>query len=100
DYLKTNFVLSTKWLARAQSDPLLREYALYWNAETNIALSKQGDAIAQLQTLRSDFPDSVMTDQALESLAGAAIALNQPNIALGALHGSPATKPNPGRLFP
>ena len=49
DYSKTNFGLAAKWLARAQSDPLLRDYALYWNAETNIALSKQGDAIAQLQ---------------------------------------------------
>jgi soluble lytic murein transglycosylase len=99
DYSKTNFGLATKWLARAQSDPLLREYALYWNAETNIALSKQGDAIAQLKTLRSDFPDSVMTDQALESLAGAAIALNQPNVALEALDAYPATKTKPALLF-
>ena len=99
DYSKTNFGLAAKWLARAQSDPLLREYALYWNAETNIALNKQGDAITQLQRLRSDFPDSVMTDQALESLAGAAIALNQPNIALEALDAYPATKSKPALLF-
>ena len=99
DYSKTNFGLAAKWLARAQSDPLLRDYALYWNAETNIALSKQGDAIAQLQTLRADFPDSVMTDQALESLAGAAIALNQPNVALEALDAYPATKSKPALLF-
>ncbi len=99
DYSKTNFGLASKWLARAQSEPLLRDYALYWNAETNIALSKQGDAIAQLHTLRSDFPDSVMTDQALESLAGAAIALNQPNVALEALDAYPATKTKPALLF-
>ena len=99
DYSKTNFGLAAKWLARAQSDPLLRDYALYWNAETNIALSKQGDAIAQLHTLRSDFSDSVMTDQALESLAGAAIALNQPNVALEALDAYPATKSKPALLF-
>ncbi len=99
DYSKTNFGLAVKWLARAQSEPLLREYALYWNAETNIALNKQGDAIAQLKTLRSDFPDSVMTDQALESLAGAAIALNQPNLALEALDAYPATKSKPALLF-
>jgi soluble lytic murein transglycosylase len=99
DYSKTNFGLAAKWLVRAQSDPLLRGYALYWNAETNIALNKQGDAIAQLKTLRSDFPDSVMTDPALESLAGAAIALNQPNVALEALDSYPATKSKPALLF-
>ena len=99
DYSKTNFGLAAKWLARAQYDPLLRDYALYWNAETNIALNKQADAITQLKTLRSDFPDSVMSDQALESLAGAAIALNQPNVALEALDAYPATKNKPALLF-
>jgi soluble lytic murein transglycosylase len=99
DYSKTNFGLAAKWLARAQSDPLLRDYALYWNAETSIALSKQAEAITQLQTLRADFPDSVMTDQALESLAGAAIALNQPDVALAALDAYPATKSKPALLF-
>jgi soluble lytic murein transglycosylase len=99
DYSKTNFGLAAKWLARAQSDPLLRDYTLYWNAETNIALNKQADAITQLKTLRSDFPDSVMNDQALESLAGAAIALNQPNVALEALDAYPATKSKPALLF-
>ena len=99
DYSKTNFGLAAKWLTRAQSDPLLRDYALYWNAETSIALSKQADAITQLQSLHSDFPDSVMTDQALESLAGAAIAINQPDVALAALDAYPATKTKPALLF-
>jgi soluble lytic murein transglycosylase len=99
DYSKTNFGLAAKWLARAQSDPLLRDYALYWNAETNVALSKQADAISQLKTLRTDFPDSVTTDSALESLAGAAIAINQPNVALEALDAYPATKTKPALLF-
>ena len=40
-----------------------------------------------------------MTDQALESLAGAAIALNQPNVALEALDAYPATKTKPALLF-
>jgi soluble lytic murein transglycosylase len=99
DYSKTNFGLAAKWLARAQSDPLLRDYALYWSAETNIALSKQPDAIAQLKTLRSDFRESVTTDSALESLAGAAIAISQPNVALEALDAYPATKTKPALLF-
>jgi soluble lytic murein transglycosylase len=99
DYSKTNFGLATKWLARAQSDLLLRDYALYWGAETNIALNKQADAIAQLQTLRADFPDSVLTDQALEALAGAALASNQPNVALAAFESYRATNNKPGLLL-
>jgi soluble lytic murein transglycosylase len=99
DYSKTNFGLAAKWLARAQSDPLLRDYALYWGAETNIALNKQGDAIALLQTLRSDFPDSVLTDQAIEALAGAAIASNQPNVALAAFESYRATNNKPALLL-
>ncbi|HWZ54384.1 MAG TPA: transglycosylase SLT domain-containing protein [Candidatus Acidoferrales bacterium] len=99
DYSKTNFGLASKWLVRAQSDPLLREYALYWSAATNIALSKQGDAITQLQSLRSDFPDSVMTEQALESLAGAAIALDQPDTALAALNAYAPTNDKPALLL-
>ena len=99
DYSKTNFGLASKWLVRAQSDPLLREYALYWSAATNIALNKQGDAITQLQSLRSDFPDSVMTEQALESLAGAAIALDQPDTALAALDAYAPTNDKPALLL-
>jgi soluble lytic murein transglycosylase len=99
DYSKTNFGLAAKWLVRAQSDPLLRDYALYWSAETNIALSKQADALEQLKKLRADYPDSVMTDQALESLAGAAIALNQPLEALAALDAYPATDKKPALLL-
>jgi soluble lytic murein transglycosylase len=99
DYTKTNFGLAAKWLVRAQSDPVLREYALYWSAETNIALSKQADAITQLKSLRTDYPDSVMTDQALESLAIAAIAVNQPNVALEELNAYAATSSKPSLLL-
>ncbi|MGA8143830.1 MAG: transglycosylase SLT domain-containing protein [Candidatus Acidiferrales bacterium] len=99
DYSKTNFGLAAKWFARAQSDPILRDCVLYWSAETNIALAKQSDAISQLKTLRADFPTSVMTDQALESLAGAAIALNQPDTALAALNAYAATNDKPALLL-
>jgi soluble lytic murein transglycosylase len=99
DYSKTSFGLAAKWLARAETDPLLREYALYWSAETTVALNKQADAIAQLKTLRSDFPNSVMTDQALEELASAALALKQPDEALAALGAFPATNDKPALLL-
>jgi soluble lytic murein transglycosylase len=99
DYSKTNFGLAAKWFARAQADPLLREYVLYWSAETNIALNKQADALAQLKSLRAEFPDSVMTDQALEALASAAISVHQPEEAIAALDAYPATSDKPALLL-
>ena len=83
----------------AQTDPLLRDYALYWSAETNIAMGHNADALAQLKRFRQDFPDSVMTDQALQSLGTAALALNQPAEILSALDSYPQTKDKPALLF-
>jgi soluble lytic murein transglycosylase len=99
DYSKGNYALASKWFARAKGDPLLRDYTLYWDAETNRALSHHAEALAELQQLRKDFPDSVITDQALQSLAEAALAVNQPNDALAALDGYSSTGGIPTLLF-
>jgi soluble lytic murein transglycosylase len=99
DYNKANYAQAAKWLDRALADPLLRDYSLYWSAETNIALAHNADALAQLKQLRKDFPDSVITEQALQSLGNAALALNQPAEAIAALVGYSATTERPALLF-
>ncbi len=99
DYTKGNYVQAQKWLSLAQSDPLLRDYSLYWDAETNLALNRNADALAQLQQIRKDYPNSVITDQALQSLGTAALALNQPAAILEALDGYSYTTETPGLLF-
>ncbi len=58
----------------AQNDALLRDYALYWSSQANLALNHNAEALAQLQEFRKDYPDSVITDQALQSLGVAALA--------------------------
>lgn len=99
DYNKGNYAPAAKWLDRALADPLLHDHTLYWSAETNIALGHNAEALAQLKQIRKDFPDSVTTEQALQSLGNTALALNQPEEAIAALDSYPPTPDKPALLF-
>lgn len=99
DYTKGNYASAEKWLELAHGDPLLGDYVLYWSALTHIALGHDTQALAELQQLRADFPASVITDQALQSLAETAVALNQPADAIAALDAYAATPEKPALLF-
>lgn len=99
DYTKGHYAPASRWLGIAQSDPLLQDYALYWSAETNLALNHNAEALAQFKRFRHDYPDSVITDEALQALGTAALALNQPGEILDALDAYPQTKEKPALLF-
>ncbi len=99
DYTKEHFAQAEKWLARAKSDPLLGDYALYWSAENHLALGRNPDALAELQLFRKNFPDSVMTEQALASLGTAALASKRPADAVAALDAYAPTPQMPALLF-
>jgi soluble lytic murein transglycosylase len=99
DYNKQRYTQAAKWFARAQKDPLLGDYALYWRAETDLAENNDAAALAELQQFRKDFPDSVMTEQALEGLGIAAIGSKQPAAAVVALDAYPQTPQRSALLF-
>lgn len=99
DYGKENYTQAQFWFARGKEDPLLADYALYWVAETDIAQQRNADALAELQKFRVQFPDSAMTEQALQSLGNAAIAANQPQAAVAALDAYDLTPQRPALLF-
>jgi tetratricopeptide (TPR) repeat protein len=99
DYGKAHYAQSAKWLQTAQSDLLLRDYALYWSSQANLALNHNAEALAQLQEFRKNYPDSVITDQAVQSLGVAALALNQPAEILGVLDSYPQTAQKTALLF-
>jgi soluble lytic murein transglycosylase len=99
DYGKAHYAQSAKWLKIAQSDLLLRDYALYWSSQTNLALNHNAEALAQLQEFRKGYPDSVITDQVLQSLGVAALAANQPAEILAALDSYSQTAQKPALLF-
>ncbi|MFZ0087134.1 MAG: transglycosylase SLT domain-containing protein [Candidatus Acidiferrales bacterium] len=99
DYSKGHYPQASNWLEIAQTGSLLQDYALYWSAETNLALNRNAEALAQLKRFRHDYPDSVITDEALQSLGAAALALNQPAEILAALDAYPQAKEKPDLLF-
>lgn len=99
DYTKGNYVQGAKWLARAEGEPLVADYALYWAAETDLASGHSAEALAELKRFRSEYPDSVMTDAALQSLGDAAIAANQPAEAVAALDAYSQTTQRPALLL-
>ena len=99
DLSKNRYADAVKWLEPAQNDPLLKDYALFYSAQANIALNKNAVALGQLKYFRKTYPDSVLTEQALGALGTAALASAQPKEILAALDGYPALKDKPALLF-
>src|SRR5580704_17683903 len=87
------------WFAKASGDALLREYVLYWTAQAKHGLGRSKDALADLQTVQRDYPNTAMKEQLLESLAPLAVELGQPQAALDALNSYSATTGRPTLLL-
>ena len=99
DYNRTHYAQAASWFARAKGDPLLADFALYWSAENDLALGHNADAIREFAQFRRQFSDSVIAEQALESLAKAALAANRPADAVAALQSYSATSDRPPLLY-
>jgi soluble lytic murein transglycosylase len=99
DFSKGNYGKAQTWLEQASHDSLVGDYALYWSAAADHAIKRDADAVAKLLRLREKYPDSVMTEQALELLGDAAIAASQPQAVLDALSAYPATDTKPALIL-
>ena len=64
-----------------------------------MAQAQDAPALAELKQVRQDYPDSVMTEQVLQSIGVAAVALNQPADAVSALEAYSLTAQRPGLLL-
>jgi soluble lytic murein transglycosylase len=91
--------LALGWLRKAVGDNDLREYVQYWQAQASLALGQREEGLEQLQSLRRDFPESVMSEQVVTSLAQTALAMGKSEIALAALDGYPNTIVKPTLLL-
>jgi len=91
--------LALGWLRKAVDDKDLREYVQYWHAQASLALGQKEEGLEQLQSLRRDFPDSVMTEQAVTSLVQTALAIGKAENALAALDAFPNTSAKPALLL-
>ncbi len=91
DYSKARFPQALNWLQKAAADPLLREYTLFWTAQTDRALHKNGEAAQQFSALLKEYPNTVIKEQILEAYAPTAVEIGRPQDALEALAAYPAT---------
>ena len=99
DYSRQHYTDAAKWFDQAKRDPLLGDYALYWRGQNDFAQQHSAQAVAEMQEFRKTYPDSVMTEQALQILAEAAMAANQPAAAIDALDGYALTPERPALLL-
>jgi len=99
DYSKNRNAQGLGWLLKAQNDTLLREYALYWSAQTQRALGRNADAYKVLQTIQHDYPNTAMREPLLEAFAPTAVQLGHAQEAIDALDGYPATGSKSTLLF-
>jgi soluble lytic murein transglycosylase len=99
DFSKNGNAQSLGWLLKAQSDTLLREYALYWTAQAQRTLGRGADAYKVLQTIQHDYPNSAMREQLLESFAPTAVQLGRAQEAIDALEAYSATSSKSTLLY-
>jgi soluble lytic murein transglycosylase len=99
EYMKNRSGQAVGLFVKAQSDTLLREYALYWTAQAQRALGRNADAYKVLQTVLHDYPTTAMREQVLEAFAPTAVQLGHPQDAIDALEAYSGTASKPTLLF-
>jgi soluble lytic murein transglycosylase len=87
------------WLEKAKADTLLREYTLFWTAQSEHALKKDGAAIRDFTTLLTDYPNTAIKEQMLEAYAPLTVQSGHPQDGLDALAAYPAVSSKPGLIL-
>jgi len=87
------------WLQKAKPDTLLREYTLFWTAQSEHAVNKNNEAVQDFTTLLNDYPNTAIKEQVLEAYVPAAVQSGHAQDGLDALAGYPATSSKPGLLL-
>jgi len=99
DYNKNRTAQALGWFLKAQNDTLLREYSLYWTAQSKRLLKRTAEAYADLQTIEREYPNTAMKEQLLEALAPTAVETGHAQEAIDALNAYSATNSKPALLL-
>jgi len=99
DYNKKRYAAAAGWMEKTQLESVLREYVLFWHAQVNRARGHNAEALGQLQSLRREFPESAISEQAVEALAQTAQLMGQSARALEALEAYSKTTEKPALLL-
>lgn len=87
DYNKNHAPQALAWFNKAKPDTLLNEYVLFWTAQTQRTLRRNGEALTNLETIEQEHPGTAMKEQLLEALGQTAIETGHPQVAVDALEG-------------
>ena len=87
------------WLLKSQGDTLLREYALYWTAQTQRNVGRNAEAYKTLQTLQHDYPNTTLREQVQQSFAETALQTGHAQEAIDALNAYAGTSSKPDVLI-
>jgi soluble lytic murein transglycosylase len=99
DFSKSRNAQSLGWLLKAQNDTLLRQYALYWTAQSQRALGRNQEAYKTLQTMQQDYPNTAMREQFLEAFAPTAVQIGHAQEAIDALEAYSGTNSKSTLLY-
>jgi len=99
DYQKNRAPQALAWLATAKGDALLSEYVLYWTAQTKRLLKRNAEALADLNAIRRDYPNTAIKEQVMDALAVAATGTGHPQDAIDALTDYSGTASKPALLL-
>jgi soluble lytic murein transglycosylase len=99
DYSKSRPQQALAWFQKANADPLLHEYTLFWTAQTARALHKNGEAAQDFAALLKDYPNTATKEQVLETYVPTAVDIGRPQDGLNALASYPATASKPALLL-
>jgi soluble lytic murein transglycosylase len=99
DYATNHPQQAFTWLQKAKDDTLLREYTLFWTAQTEQALLKKPAAAQDFAALLRDYPNTVIKEEALEAYVPVTVDVGRPQDGLEALASYPATSSRPALLL-
>jgi soluble lytic murein transglycosylase len=99
DYTKNHTQQALVWLKKAEADTLLREYTLFYSAQTKRALKNTSGAYIDLQTIQHDYPNTAMREQFLELFAPTAVETGHAQEAIDALNDYSGTNTRPPLLL-
>ncbi|MCL6481567.1 MAG: lytic transglycosylase domain-containing protein [Firmicutes bacterium] len=99
DQQRKRYRAARAWLARASTDPLLREYALYWDALALRGTAQPAAALEQLTRIRREFPESVLSEAVVRELVELALEIGRPLRALEELEAYGEVERNPALLL-
>ncbi len=99
DFTKGRPQQALTWAGKARPDALLKEYAVFWEAQSQRALHRNSEAAQNYAFLLHDYPATVLKEPALEAYVPTAVELGKSSDALDALAADPAASTRPGLLL-